>query len=49
MEGEGEAAGDKGMESRKSPKTSAPLPQHARAEPAGCKDQQKWALFPVLC
>lgn len=48
-EGEGEEKGDKGMEGRKYTKTSARFPQHARAEPAGCKDQQKWVLFPVLC
>lgn len=49
MEGEGEVKGDKGMESRKYTKTSARFPQHARAEPGGCTDQQKWVLFPVLC
>lgn len=44
MEGEGEVKGDKGMESGKYTKTSARFPQHARAGPAGCKDQQN-SLF----
>lgn len=42
MEGEGEVKGDKGMESRENTKTSARFPPRARAEAAGCKDQQKW-------
>lgn len=39
----------KGRQGRKYTKTSARFPQHARAEPAGCKGQQKWVFFPVLC